>query len=126
MGLEEDAVFEELQAGPSTSLITRSMVRVSPAADGRLECVIDASALGVVVRTIRSSPWRVARILALDRRGAFTYQLPVELVHQCNSAKTKRLAAARAWFRVRLVKAASWNFPRGLRLHPVAWDHPCA
>jgi len=51
----EDAAFLELQAIPSTSLISRSMIRVVPAGDGRLECVIDASSLGISPRTIRSS-----------------------------------------------------------------------
>ena len=51
----EDAAFQELQAIPSTSLISRSMVRVAPAGDGRLECVIDTSSIGIPPRTIRSS-----------------------------------------------------------------------
>lgn len=50
----EDAAFQELQAEPSTSLISRSMIRVAPAADGHLECVIDTSSLGIRPRTIRS------------------------------------------------------------------------
>ena len=50
-----DAAFHELQAIPSTSLISRSMLRVAPAGDGRLECVIDTSPLGIPPRTIRSS-----------------------------------------------------------------------
>ncbi len=53
--LVEDAAFQELQAIPSTSLISRSMIRVARASDGRLECVIDASSLGIPPRTIRSS-----------------------------------------------------------------------
>jgi len=51
----EDAAFQELQAVPSTSLISRSMIRVAPAADRRFECVIDTSSLGIAPRTIRSS-----------------------------------------------------------------------
>ena len=51
----EDAAFQELQAIPSTSLISRSMIRVAAAGDGRLECVIDTSSLGIPSRTIRSS-----------------------------------------------------------------------
>jgi hypothetical protein len=52
----EDAAFQELQAIPSTSLISRSMIRVAAAGDGRLECVIDTGSLGIPSRTIRSSP----------------------------------------------------------------------
>jgi len=51
----EDAVFKELQVIPSTSLISRSMVRVAPATDGRLECSVDTASLGIPSRTIRSS-----------------------------------------------------------------------
>jgi len=51
----EEAAFQELQAIPSTSLISRSMIRVAPAGDGRLECVIDTGSLGIPPRTIRSS-----------------------------------------------------------------------
>jgi hypothetical protein len=40
----EDAAFQELQAIPSTSLISRSMIRVAPAGDGGLECVVDTDA----------------------------------------------------------------------------------
>ncbi len=50
-----DAAFKELQAIPSTSLISRSMIRVASDGDGRLECVLDTSSLGVPARTIRSS-----------------------------------------------------------------------
>jgi hypothetical protein len=50
----EDAAFQELQGIPSTSLISRSMIRVAPAGDGRLECVVDTSPLGIPPRTIRS------------------------------------------------------------------------
>src|SRR5688572_10689641 len=39
----EDAAFQELQGIPSTSLISRSMIRVAPAGEGRLECVIDTT-----------------------------------------------------------------------------------
>ena len=53
--LVEDAAFQELQAIPSTSLISRSMIRVAPGSDGRLECVVDASSLGIPPQTIRSS-----------------------------------------------------------------------
>jgi hypothetical protein len=51
----EDAAFQELQAIPSTSLISRSMIRVTPAGDGRLQCVVDTSSLGIPPRTLRSS-----------------------------------------------------------------------
>jgi len=51
--LIEDAAFRELQAMPSTSLISRSMIKVAPAADGFLECVIDTSSLDITPRTIR-------------------------------------------------------------------------
>jgi hypothetical protein len=51
----EDAAFHELQSIPSTSLISRSMIRIAPAGDGLLECVIDTSPLGIPPRTIRSS-----------------------------------------------------------------------
>ena len=50
-----DAAFKEMQTIPSTSLISRSMVRVAPAGDGHLECVVDTSSLGIPPRTIRSS-----------------------------------------------------------------------
>ena len=52
----EDAAYHELQAAPSTSLISRSMIRVAPTGDGHLECVIDTSSVGIPPRTIRSSP----------------------------------------------------------------------
>jgi len=55
VSLVEDATFEELQTKFSTSLISRSMIRVAPTGDGHLECVIDTSSLGVPPRTIRSS-----------------------------------------------------------------------
>ena len=51
----EAAAFQELQKMPATSLISRSMIRVAPTRDGRLECVIDTSSLGIPSRTIRSS-----------------------------------------------------------------------
>lgn len=51
----EDAVLQELQGIPSTSLISRSMIRVGPAGDGGLECVIDTTSLGIAPRTIRGS-----------------------------------------------------------------------
>jgi hypothetical protein len=51
----EDAAFQELQTIPSTSLISRSMIRVAPVADGRFECVVDTTSLGVPPRAIRSS-----------------------------------------------------------------------
>jgi len=50
----EDAAFQELQTGPSTSLISRSIIRVTPSGDGHLECVIDTSSPGIRPRTIRS------------------------------------------------------------------------
>jgi hypothetical protein len=51
----EDAAYQELQAIPSTSLISRSMIRVAPGADGLLECVIDTSSFDIAPRTIRAS-----------------------------------------------------------------------
>lgn len=51
----EDAVWQELQARPSTTLISRSMIKVAPGADGSLECVIDSGAFGLPSRTIRGS-----------------------------------------------------------------------
>ena len=51
----EDAAFKELQAMPTTSLISRSMIRVAPGGDGRLECIVDTESLGIPARTIRSS-----------------------------------------------------------------------
>jgi hypothetical protein len=53
--LIEDAAYQELQAIPSTSLISRTMIRVAPAADGFLECVIDTSSFDIAPRTIRPS-----------------------------------------------------------------------
>jgi len=50
----EDAAYQELQVIPSTSLISRSMIRVAPTADGFLECVIDTSSLGIAPRTIQA------------------------------------------------------------------------
>lgn len=50
----EDAAYQELQAIPSTSLISRTMITVAPAGDGRLQCVIDTSSLGIPSRTISS------------------------------------------------------------------------
>ena len=52
--LIEDAAYQELQATPSTSLISRTMIRVAPAADGFLECVIDTSSFDIPPRTIRA------------------------------------------------------------------------
>ena len=49
-----DAAYQELQAIPSTSLISRSMVTVASTGDGGLQCVIDTSSLGIPSRTIRS------------------------------------------------------------------------
>ena len=50
----EQAIYEELQTAPSSSLITRSMVGVKRGKDGRLECRIDISSLGLKPRTITS------------------------------------------------------------------------
>jgi hypothetical protein len=50
----EGAAYQELKATPSTSLISRSMVRVAPTADGSLECVIDNSSCDIAPRTIRA------------------------------------------------------------------------
>lgn len=49
----EDATYLELQRVPSTSLTTRSDVRVRRIGDGHLQCVIDTSRWGVPPRTIR-------------------------------------------------------------------------
>ena len=54
----EDAVFQELQSTPSSSLISRSMIKVAPAMDGDLECIVDTSPLGISTRTIRGSQKR--------------------------------------------------------------------
>src|SRR5438128_845717 len=51
----EDAAYQELQTIPSTSLISRSMIRVAPTAGCFLECVIDTSSFGIAPRTIRAS-----------------------------------------------------------------------
>ena len=53
--LIEDAAYQELLAIPSTSLISRSMIKVALTADGFLECVIDTSSMGIAPRTIRAS-----------------------------------------------------------------------
>ena len=53
--LIEDAAFHELQAVPSTSLISRSMIKVAPTADGFLQCVIDTSSFHIAPRIIRVS-----------------------------------------------------------------------
>lgn len=50
----EDAAYQELEAIPSPSLISRSMITVAPAGNGRLQCVIDTSRWGVPPRTISS------------------------------------------------------------------------
>ena len=49
----EDAAFDELQHGDSTSLITRSDIHVTRTSGGSLECVIDTKRWGVPNRTIR-------------------------------------------------------------------------
>jgi hypothetical protein len=53
--LIEDAAYRELQSTPSTSLISRSMIRVAPAEEGSVKCFIDTRSLGVPPRTIQSS-----------------------------------------------------------------------
>ena len=53
--LLEDAAYKELQAIPSTSLISRSMITVSTGVDGSLQCVIDTSSYGIAPRTLRAS-----------------------------------------------------------------------
>ena len=52
--LIEEAAYQELQTLPSTSLISRAMVTVAVTGDGKLQCVIDTSSLGIPPRTIRS------------------------------------------------------------------------
>jgi len=51
----EDAVFEELQRAPSTSLITREMVSVRQSTGSLLECVIDTTSLGLQARRIQQA-----------------------------------------------------------------------
>lgn len=51
----EDLAYRELKAIPSTSLISRSMIRVVPTADGFLERVIDTSSFDIAPRTLRAS-----------------------------------------------------------------------
>ena len=51
----EDAIYTALQRPPSTSLITRTDIRVTRTGDGFLECVIDTSRYGVPPRSIRQS-----------------------------------------------------------------------
>jgi hypothetical protein len=51
----EDAIYQELRTKPSTSLISRTMVKVGTASDGLLECMIDTSEFGVAPRFIRPS-----------------------------------------------------------------------
>lgn len=51
----EDAVFEELQRAPSTSLITREMVSVRQSTGSVLECVIDTASLGIKTRRIQEA-----------------------------------------------------------------------
>jgi hypothetical protein len=53
--LQDDAIFQELQKIPSTSLISRSMVKVAATTNGHLECTVDTSSLGIPPRTIRDS-----------------------------------------------------------------------
>jgi hypothetical protein len=48
----EDAVYEELQGAPSTSLITREMVSVRQSPSNVFECVIDTTSLGLQARRI--------------------------------------------------------------------------
>jgi len=51
----EDAIFEELQRAPSTSLITREMVSVRQSTGSVLECVIDTTSLGLQARRIQQA-----------------------------------------------------------------------
>ena len=51
----EDAAYQELQAAPSRSLISRSMIAIARREDGLLECVVDTRSLGIAPRTIRAS-----------------------------------------------------------------------
>jgi len=48
----EDAVFSELQRVPSTSLITRSDIRVTRIGDDHFRCVVDMTRWGLPPRTI--------------------------------------------------------------------------
>src|SRR5688500_9587518 len=52
----EQAIYDELQMRPSSSLITRSMINVNRRDDGRPECRIDTSSFGVEPRMIRTEP----------------------------------------------------------------------
>ena len=68
----EDAILEELQSIPSTSEISRSMIRVVTAGDGRLECVIDTTSLGFAPRTIPGShPSNPASVPERGERPSF-------------------------------------------------------
>jgi len=51
----EDAVYEELQRAPSTSLIAREMVSVRSSTGNVLECVIDTASLGLQARLIQQA-----------------------------------------------------------------------
>ena len=51
----EDAVFHELQAPPSTSLLSRSHVKTASTPTG-LQCTIDTSQFGIAPRVIQASP----------------------------------------------------------------------
>jgi hypothetical protein len=53
--LQEAAIFQELQKIPSTSLISRSMIKVAATTNGYSECIIDTSSLGIPPRVIQSS-----------------------------------------------------------------------
>ena len=51
----EEAVFNELQRPPSTTLITRNMVSVRPSTGSVWQCLIDLSSLRLPVRVIQGS-----------------------------------------------------------------------
>jgi hypothetical protein len=56
----EEAVYDELQRAPSTSLITRSMVSVHESPGSALECVLDVSSFGMEIRRIPEAKVGVA------------------------------------------------------------------
>jgi hypothetical protein len=51
----EEAVYQELQRPPMTSLIVRSNVSVTRTTDGLLQCTVDTSEESVPSRTIRQA-----------------------------------------------------------------------
>jgi hypothetical protein len=56
LSLIEDAVYQEIQTLPSTSLISRSMIRVAGGSNGFPACLIDTRSLGIAPRIIPAWP----------------------------------------------------------------------